>query len=153
MNMRGRGTSMSSTTNWFVVSMHVSMQTFSILIVIQNFWFALYIPTTMNKIRQAGTHSYNLINCLYQQLETLPGIHGTLLFDGDCDLLDVSCKPFYLCYLILVLNLIWTRESAGKTFEEMDFLFAKSLTPWVFKDREATKVGAIFERDLSRGEA
>lgn len=35
----------------------------------------------------------------------------------------------------------------------MDFLFAKDRTPWVFLDREATKVGAIFERDLARGEA
>ena len=35
----------------------------------------------------------------------------------------------------------------------MDFLFSKGRTPWVFKDREATKVGAIFERDLARGEA
>ncbi|KAL3703128.1 hypothetical protein TMatcc_010316 [Talaromyces marneffei ATCC 18224] len=33
MNMRGRGTSFSSATNWFV-----------------NFWFVLYIPTAMNKI-------------------------------------------------------------------------------------------------------
>lgn len=35
----------------------------------------------------------------------------------------------------------------------MDFLFAKGRTPWVFTDSEATKVGAIFERDLARGEA
>lgn len=35
----------------------------------------------------------------------------------------------------------------------MDFLFAKGRTPWVFMDKEATKVGAIFERDLARGEA
>lgn len=35
----------------------------------------------------------------------------------------------------------------------MDFLFAKSRTPWVFKEREAKNVGAIFEQDLSRGEA
>ena len=35
----------------------------------------------------------------------------------------------------------------------MDFLFSKDRTPWVFKDSEATKVGAIFERDLARGEA
>lgn len=35
----------------------------------------------------------------------------------------------------------------------MDFLFAKSRNPLVFKDKEATKVAAIFERDLSRGEA
>jgi hypothetical protein len=35
----------------------------------------------------------------------------------------------------------------------MDFIFAKSRTPWIFRDREATKVGAIFERDLPHGEA
>jgi hypothetical protein len=35
----------------------------------------------------------------------------------------------------------------------MDLLFTKGRTPWVFMDREATKIGAIFERDLSRGEA
>lgn len=35
----------------------------------------------------------------------------------------------------------------------MDFLFEKGRTPWVFLDKEATKVGAIFERDLARGEA
>jgi hypothetical protein len=45
------------------------------------------------------------------------------------------------------------KESAGKTLEEMDLLFTKGRTPWVFLDREATKIGAIFERDLSRGEA
>jgi hypothetical protein len=35
----------------------------------------------------------------------------------------------------------------------MDFLFSKGRTPWVFLDREATKTGAIFQRDLARGEA
>ena len=35
----------------------------------------------------------------------------------------------------------------------MDFLFGKDRTPWVFRDKEATKIGAIFERDLSHGEA
>ena len=45
------------------------------------------------------------------------------------------------------------KESAGKTLEEMDFLFTKDRTPWVFLDRSATKIGAIFERDMTRGEA
>jgi hypothetical protein len=35
----------------------------------------------------------------------------------------------------------------------MDFLFSKDRTVWVYKDREATKVGAIFERDMAHGEA
>lgn len=35
----------------------------------------------------------------------------------------------------------------------MDFLFDKSRTAWVFRDRQARKVGAIFERDMAHGEA
>lgn len=35
----------------------------------------------------------------------------------------------------------------------MDFLFAKDRNPWVFMDKEATKVGAIFDRDMEHGEA
>ncbi len=35
----------------------------------------------------------------------------------------------------------------------MDYLFLKERTPWVFKDHEATKIGAIFERDMAHGEA
>lgn len=45
------------------------------------------------------------------------------------------------------------KESAGKTLEEMDFLFTKDRSPWVFKDREATKIGAIFQRDMASGQA
>lgn len=45
------------------------------------------------------------------------------------------------------------QESAGKSLEEMDFLFTKGRSPWTFLDREATKIGALFERDLARGEA
>lgn len=37
--------------------------------------------------------------------------------------------------------------------EEVDFLFSKDRTIWVFRDRQARKVGAIFERDMARGEA
>lgn len=35
----------------------------------------------------------------------------------------------------------------------MDFLFAKSRTPFTMLDRDATKIGALFERDLAHGEA
>ncbi len=35
----------------------------------------------------------------------------------------------------------------------MDFLFSKGRTPWTFTDHQATKIGAIFERDLAHGEA
>jgi len=51
------------------------------------------------------------------------------------------------------MSLIFLQESAGKTLEEMDFLFAKDRTPWVFTDKQATKIGAIFDRDFERGEA
>lgn len=37
--------------------------------------------------------------------------------------------------------------------EEIDFLFEKNRTVWVFKDRKARKVGAVVERDMTRGEA
>lgn len=43
-------------------------------------------------------------------------------------------------------------ESSGKTLEEMDFLFTKGRSIWTFLDREATKIGALFERDLAHGE-
>ena len=35
----------------------------------------------------------------------------------------------------------------------MDFLFSQGRSPWVFKDKEATRVGALFERDMAHGEA
>lgn len=35
----------------------------------------------------------------------------------------------------------------------MDFLFAKDRTPFVFLDKSATKTGAIFDRDMTHGEA
>lgn len=35
----------------------------------------------------------------------------------------------------------------------MDFLFAKSRTPFTMLDKQATKIGALFERDLAHGEA
>jgi hypothetical protein len=45
------------------------------------------------------------------------------------------------------------QESAVKTLEEMDFLFSKDRSMWVFMDNEATKVGALFDRDMAHGEA
>ncbi|KAH8690868.1 putative sugar transporter [Talaromyces proteolyticus] len=101
MNMRGRGTSLSSATNWFV-----------------NFWFALYIPTAMDKI------SWKLY----------------IIFMA-------------LCYVMATVVYFFYPESAGKTLEEMDFLFTKDRTPWVFRDPEAKKIGAIFERDMAHGQA
>ncbi|KAJ5698573.1 hypothetical protein N7462_000578 [Penicillium macrosclerotiorum] len=98
---RGRGTSMTSATNWFV-----------------NFWFALYIPTAMNKISWK----------LYMVFMTL-------------------------CYTMAIVVYLFYPETAQKTLEEVDFLFSKDRTIWVFQDREARKVGAIFERDLAHGEA
>jgi hypothetical protein len=51
MNMRGRATSMTTATNWFVVGTIQKCSVKGCLIAMQNFWFALYIPTAMNKIR------------------------------------------------------------------------------------------------------
>ena len=45
------------------------------------------------------------------------------------------------------------QETARKTLEEVDFLFSKDRTIWTFKDRQARRVGAIFERDMAHGEA
>ncbi|OBT39592.1 hypothetical protein VE00_10554 [Pseudogymnoascus sp. WSF 3629] len=100
MNMRGRATSMTTATNWFV-----------------NFWFALYIPTAMNKISWA----------LY------------IIFAG-------------LCYLMAIVIYLFYPESAGKTLEEMDLLFQKGRTQWVFRDKEATMIGSLLEHDLLTGE-
>lgn len=58
-----------------------------------------------------------------------------------------------LCYLMSIVVFLFYPESAGKTLEEMDFLFTKGRTPWTFLDREATKIGALFKRDLEHGEA
>lgn len=44
-------------------------------------------------------------------------------------------------------------ESALKSLEEMDLLFASNRSIFVFNDKDATKVGAIIERDLAHGEA
>ncbi|KAJ5546660.1 hypothetical protein N7494_004245 [Penicillium frequentans] len=98
---RGRGTSMTSATNWFV-----------------NFWFALYIPTAMEKISWK----------LYMVFMTL-------------------------CFTMAVVVFFFYPETAGKSLEEVDFLFSKDRTVWVFRDRQARKVGAIFERDMAHGEA
>ena len=58
-----------------------------------------------------------------------------------------------LCFLMSIVVFLYYPESAGKTLEEMDFLFTTGRTPWTFLDREATKIGALFERDLAHGEA
>lgn len=58
-----------------------------------------------------------------------------------------------LCFLMSVVVFLFYPESAGKTLEEMDFLFTKGRSPWTFLDREATKIGALFERNLAHGEA
>ncbi|KAJ5520821.1 hypothetical protein N7463_001274 [Penicillium fimorum] len=101
MNMRGRATSMTTATNWFV-----------------NFWFALYIPTAMEQI------SWKLY----------------IIFAG-------------LCYLMAIVIYLFYPESAGKTLEEMDLLFQEGRTKWVFKDKEATRIGTLLEHDLLSGEA
>ncbi|KAJ5819013.1 hypothetical protein N7474_004604 [Penicillium riverlandense] len=98
---RSRGTSMTSATNWFV-----------------NFWFALYIPTAMEKISWK----------LYMVFMTL-------------------------CFAMAICVFFFYPETAGKSLEEIDFLFAKNRTIWVFSDQKARKVGAIFERDMAHGEA
>ncbi|KAJ5691235.1 hypothetical protein N7488_011970 [Penicillium malachiteum] len=98
---RGRGTSMTSATNWFV-----------------NFWFALYIPTAMDEI------SWKLY----------------LIF-------------MTLCFVMAIVVFFLYPETAGKSLEEIDFLFSKDRTIWVYRDRQARNVGAIFERDMAHGEA
>jgi hypothetical protein len=119
MNMRGRGTSMTSATNWFVVSQNLRPQFFGWPAdVLQNFWFALYIPTAMDKI------SWELY----------------LIFMA-------------LCYVMAIVIFLFYPESARKSLEEMDFLFSPDRSIWVFLDPGATKVGAIFERDMEHGEA
>lgn len=45
------------------------------------------------------------------------------------------------------------QETAQKTLEEVDFLFDSSRNVWVFRDRQACRVGAIFSRDMAHGEA
>ncbi|KAJ5814850.1 hypothetical protein N7474_006627 [Penicillium riverlandense] len=101
MSMRGRATSMTTATNWFV-----------------NFWFGLYIPTAMKEI---SWKLYMIFMCF--------------------------------CFLMSIVIFLFYPESAGKTLEEMDFLFTKGRSVWTFLDREATKIGALFERDLAHGEA
>jgi len=57
------------------------------------------------------------------------------------------------CFIMAVVIYFFYPESAGKSLEEMDFLFSPARSIWVFKDKEATRVGAIFERDMEHGEA
>ena len=73
-----------------------------------------------------------------------------------------------ICYLISIVIFLFypvgrassptpsahmVQETAGKTLEEMDFLFLPNRNIFVFQDKEATKIGAIFERDMWHGEA
>jgi hypothetical protein len=70
---------------------------------------------------------------------------------------EISWKLYMIfmtfCFLMAIVVFLFYPESAGKSLEEMDFLFDKSRTIWAFKDREATKIGALFERDMAHGEA
>ena len=87
-------------------------------------------------------------------MEALPHFHGNVLPYGDYRLLLLSGKQLPLRQPTISRQLIsCSQESAGKSLEEMDFLFGKDRNVWVFLDREATKIGAIFERDMVHGEA
>ncbi|RLL95720.1 hypothetical protein CFD26_104210 [Aspergillus turcosus] len=123
MNMRGKGTSITSATNWFV-----------------NFWFALYIPTAMAKI------SWELY-LIFMAICVVSAITVYLYFPVS---LSLTCPRSSSELTTITLGV---QESAGKTLEEMDFLFTPGRSPWVFKDKEATKVGALFDRDMLHGEA
>lgn len=87
-------------------------------------------------------------------MEIVYPIYGILLFDVYCCLSllsgEIHIWPFR-SYVTATKPPL--QESAGKTLEEMDLLFVKGRTPWVFLDKEATKIGSILERDLARGEA
>ena len=87
-------------------------------------------------------------------MEAIPHFHGNVLPYGDCRILLLSGEQIPLRQRIGSRQLILcSQESAGKSLEEMDFLFGKDRNVWVFLDREATKIGAIFERDMAHGEA
>lgn len=83
-------------------------------------------------------------------MEIIPYLHGPLLPNGHrcLSLLPSKLLPYHAHSPTNT-----HQESAGKTLEEMDFLFTPDRTPWVFQDRSATKIGAIFERDMAHGEA
>ena len=85
-------------------------------------------------------------------MEALHDVYGSLLPHGYSRLPFLSSM-----YSPVPKNhphgLTSVKESAGKTLEEMDFLFTKDRTIWVFRDLEAKKIGAIFERDMTHGQA
>lgn len=58
-----------------------------------------------------------------------------------------------LCFAMAIVVFLFYPETSGKTLEEIDFLFSKDRSPWTFKDRQATRVGALIERNLDQGEA
>lgn len=86
-------------------------------------------------------------------METVSYLHVSLLLNGHRRLSLLSRKSSSFPYLFTPLSPNPRQESAGKTLEEMDFLFTPDRTPWVFQDRSATQIGAIFERDMAHGEA
>ena len=45
-----------------------------------------------------------------------------------------------------------TQKSAGRTLEEMDYLFTKGRAIFVFADREVAMIGSPLDRDLAQGE-
>jgi len=85
---RSHCNSMTTATNWFV-----------------NFWFALYIPTALNKI------SWRLY----------------IMFAG-------------ICFMAAVWVFLLQPETANRSLEEMDDMFAESRTKWPFLDRDLTRV-------------
>lgn len=58
-----------------------------------------------------------------------------------------------LCFLMAIVVFLFYPETSGKSLEEIDFLFSKDRSPWTFTDRQATKVGSLFGRNLNNGEA
>lgn len=122
----------------------------------KNFWFALYIPTAMKEIR------YERWTSLKHEQRANPSRHSWMLymiFMGFCFLMSIVVFLFYPVSIahcrwhLLPRRLPVMQESAGKTLEEMDFLFTKDRTPFTFLDHDAVKIGALFERDLAQGEA
>jgi len=79
---------MTTATNWFV-----------------NFWFALYIPTALDKI------SWELY----------------IIFAAICFVTAIWCWALQV-------------ETANRSLEEMDAMFAPGRTMWPFLDKDLTRV-------------
>lgn len=85
-------------------------------------------------------------------METLHDFHDSVLYHGYRGIFLLSGG----CWRIILSdsnNIDIQQETAQKSLEEVEFLFDKSRTVWVFRDRQACKVGAIFDRDMANGEA